>query len=80
MRNAAELALELGNFFALEEDAVGKPVFGDAPVDVRMVVLAVERHALLAKFVENAAKWLDADVEVFGEVLCFQVRRWRKAW
>jgi DNA helicase HerA-like ATPase len=34
-----------------------------------MVVLAVERHALLSELVEDATKWFDADVEVLREIL-----------
>jgi len=58
----AEAGEKLGHLLALEEDGLREPVRGDAPVDLRAILLiAFERHPLLGQLEKDAPKSFDPD-------------------
>ncbi len=67
LRNTPQLAKELGHFVALEEHAAGVPVLADAPVDLRVIFVAVKGHSLGLELDEDTAQRAHADVELLRE-------------
>jgi hypothetical protein len=57
-RQMRELPQQIRHVLRLEEDSTGVPVLRDAPVDVRVVLLALERDTVVLQLLQHLAKCL----------------------